>query len=211
VIYPSGKRIDPGNIVPADITDTDLAHVLGRLQRWGGCTKTPITVAEHLIYCQNLANRLRHAVPGLRTNAEWAEFMVHLLLHDAHEVYIMEIRRPLQKYCKPLLALAPAVDAAIYQHFETTLPEWLPLPVPSTVMRTAIHWVDEVALVQEGIDFMPKEFAETYYPKGHPVADGLPICFHSLRGGGRRWLELLQAALLDYAAISVLDKPEDTR
>jgi len=161
---PSGRWIDLNNIKPTDICLEDIAHCLAGIIRWGGCTTRWETDEDHCLFCEallvyavkvlndtrsrkaksldacaNLLN-LTHLSPRLR---------LLIVLHDAHEAYLGDIRRPtaVALGIEEVIAAAKArVDTAIYVH--------LHLAPPTEAEREIIHYIDDWALKLEALWYM---------------------------------------------------------
>jgi hypothetical protein len=77
----TGKFVDPLALLPGDICIQDIAHHLACINRFGGASRFPITVAQHSVYVARLCP---------------APYGLHGLLHDASEAYLGDIPRPLK-------------------------------------------------------------------------------------------------------------------
>lgn len=78
----SGKRINLFNIQRQDICIEDIAHALALVNRFGGHTKEPISVAQHSYFVSQLCAPV-HALQGL--------------LHDAAEAYVGDMTKWLKE------------------------------------------------------------------------------------------------------------------
>ena len=76
----SGRLVNPLDLRVEDIDIEDIAHALANLNRFGGHTKFPISVATHSIHVSMLCPD--HPLDGL--------------LHDAAEAYLVDIPRDLK-------------------------------------------------------------------------------------------------------------------
>lgn len=77
----SGKYINVFDPNPDDIIIEDIAHALSNQCRFGGHIRRFYSVAQHSIFCSDLAS------PRLRLQA---------LLHDASEAYLIDIPSPIK-------------------------------------------------------------------------------------------------------------------
>lgn len=77
----SGMYINVFDPNPEDIIIEDIAHALSNQCRFGGHVKRFYSVAQHCVFCSDLAS------PRLRLQA---------LLHDASEAYLVDIPSPIK-------------------------------------------------------------------------------------------------------------------
>lgn len=77
---------------PSLITPRAIAHGLARINRWGGATELPLTVAQHSLLALEIFRKLN---PGL------AHLGIYALLHDAHEYLIGAIIDPVMRALTP--------------------------------------------------------------------------------------------------------------
>lgn len=83
----SGLKFHPQDPDPDNIRLYDIAHQLALVNRFGGATKYPYSVAQHTLLCAALAKRLH---PGDHEMYRWA------LLHDASEYVLGDMVRPVK-------------------------------------------------------------------------------------------------------------------
>ncbi len=81
-----GGRFWPMDPREEDIRASDILHNLAQVNRFGGSTDAPISVAQHSVQCAMLAWRA-----GYNYETQYA-----LLMHDAAEAYIGDMQRPLK-------------------------------------------------------------------------------------------------------------------
>lgn len=86
----------------------EIATALSRLARFNGWGPRFYSVAEHSILCDEIARA--DGVPALYRRA--------VLMHDAAEVYIGDVIRPLKRLVPELQAIEDAVFAAIVERFD---------------------------------------------------------------------------------------------
>lgn len=101
----SGKHLNPLNIRPEDVCVEDVAHQLSLINRFNGCTKRPITVAQHVVYVSRLLEG---------TGLEWQG-----LHHDDGEAYCGDVTKWL-KMSEAMRGFREAEDRAqcsAYEHF----------------------------------------------------------------------------------------------
>lgn len=80
----SGRQVDPLNLKPGDVSIEDIAHGLSLINRFNGQTRFPYSVARHSV---NVSVRLEGSV----------ELKLLGLLHDAAEVYLGDVIRPIKQ------------------------------------------------------------------------------------------------------------------
>jgi 5'-deoxynucleotidase YfbR-like HD superfamily hydrolase len=77
----SGKYLDVFDPNPDDIVIEDIAHALSNQCRFGGHIKRFYSVAQHSVFCSDLAS------PKMRLQA---------LMHDASEAFLVDIPSPIK-------------------------------------------------------------------------------------------------------------------
>jgi hypothetical protein len=77
----TGQTIDPTGVTEGQICIEDIAHALALINRLGGHTQIPISVAQHSVFVSTLCSR-RESLCGL--------------LHDASEAYLGDVVSPLK-------------------------------------------------------------------------------------------------------------------
>ena len=105
----SGRVVDLRMPEACSIDAIDIAYALARIPRFGGWLRKRYSVARHSVLVTTLAKSLLgdhyfDLVDGL-VSAEYQSadcprkdvFLAHCLLHDAHEAFIGDLSRPLQK------------------------------------------------------------------------------------------------------------------
>ena len=117
----------------------DIIHHLSLLNRWSGATKTPFSVLEHSLYCDDLVIAYSRGNNKMRLLA---------LLHDAHEMVLTDIPSPLKELFKPFISkLIYDLDMVIYQKFC--------IQPPNEEEKAYIHDIDRKAMLGEAKAFMP--------------------------------------------------------
>lgn len=120
-----------------------LAKQLSQINRFNGATSWPYSVAQHSVWCSE----------RLDVDAEWA---LAALFHDAHEVIVSDIARPVKSEIKDRLPvghddvlrkIADEADQRILPAFGI---KW---PLPPQVKAVVAH-VDDVALATEKRDLL---------------------------------------------------------
>lgn len=81
----SGKKLELAMAEPEDFVIEDIAHALSLVNRFGGHTPLPYSVAAHSILCARVAHE-RDVDP------------LTMLLHDASEAYIGDLPRYVKEY-----------------------------------------------------------------------------------------------------------------
>jgi 5'-deoxynucleotidase YfbR-like HD superfamily hydrolase len=78
----TGRKFFPLDASPRQVYIEDIAHALALVNRYGGHTREPYSVAQHSVYVS------LHCDP---VDALWG------LLHDASEAYIGDVVRPIKR------------------------------------------------------------------------------------------------------------------
>lgn len=78
----TGKVFYPLDPRPEDIDIRDIAHALALVNRFGGHSRVPLSVAQHSVIVSQFVPK-EHALAGL--------------LHDAAEAYLGDVPRPLKR------------------------------------------------------------------------------------------------------------------
>lgn len=81
----SGRLVNPWSLKLSDIAIEDIAHALSQINRYGGHTRVPYSVAQHSVILAQEAK--------LRWGSHEA---LYLLLHDAEETYLNDVPRPVK-------------------------------------------------------------------------------------------------------------------
>lgn len=90
----SGRKVDPLNIKPDDISIYDIAHALSLKCRYTGHCPWFYSVAQHSVLVA------QHCVTGLAHDRLWA------LLHDSAEAYLADLARPVKLALRDMSVLA---------------------------------------------------------------------------------------------------------
>lgn len=96
----SGQRFYPLNPQASAVNLDDIAHHLSFVNRYGGATIYPYSVAQHTLLCVALARSL---FPGNASLRRWA------MLHDAPEYVLGDVVRPV----KTLLSQYDVLEARL--------------------------------------------------------------------------------------------------
>ena len=103
----TGKRFDPMQMTPEEVSLRDIAHALSLLCRGGGHMKYFYTVGLHSLNCA-----LEAASRG------WSNRQVlACLLHDASEAYLSDIIRPVKVHLSNYLEIEDQIMQTILTHF----------------------------------------------------------------------------------------------
>ena len=142
--------IDLSNPKESDINVAFIAQVLSRIPRFNGLTGNygAYSVAQHCvigakaIYC---------------ATEDW-KLAFRFLLHDAHEAFLGDITRPVQKcfgsdFCRQLDSKKNKWDEVIYRKFGLTP------PAPSD-KEDPIHVMDDLMLAYEFQKFFPQHLKQ---------------------------------------------------
>jgi hypothetical protein len=128
----SGRRVDPLNAKPEDISIYEIAHSLSRTCRYNGHVGKFLSVARHSLWVS----------ARLQTWGHDATMQLWGLLHDASEAYLGDMVKPL-KHDPSMVKFVEAEDAleaVIAQAFN------LPFPMPAEVKEADRFVTVEVEL-----------------------------------------------------------------
>lgn len=125
IITHSGRPFWPLDPRPEDVCIRDIAHALSQINRFGGHSRFPYSVAQHSYLCS------LHAPDGYELEA---------LLHDATEAYCSDVVRPLKEALPAYRDIergiwANAIAPAFGLNYEISAP---------------VHQIDTQMLVTEG-------------------------------------------------------------
>lgn len=98
-----GHEFDLMDPQGADVDIQDIAHALSRIQRWGGHTIQPHSVAIHSIHCQEIAKSWGFG----------ADYQMWALMHDGAEAYIGDIVHPFKRNLATVLDAEIKIETAI--------------------------------------------------------------------------------------------------
>jgi len=149
----NAERNDP-DALRFEMSVADLARQLSQINRFNGATRLPYSVAQHSVWVSLM----------LDLDAEWA---LYGLLHDAHEVIVSDIARPVKLEMRErgasaaLDALVKEADARIFGAFG------LAYPLPPRIAAIVGH-ADDVALATERRDLMAGTAPWSHLPAAHP-------------------------------------------
>tara|TARA_R110002110_G_scaffold64634_3_gene178559 strand:+ start:3375 stop:3932 length:558 start_codon:yes stop_codon:yes gene_type:complete len=163
----TGRRVHFLDPKPSEISLADIAGHLAKINRFGGATREPYSVAQHSV-------EVAMIVP-----APWRGYA---LLHDAHEAYIGDRLTPIKRAMAalhprgvdPFTILEDQFDRAIHQHFG------LPWPLPPEA-AAAVKQADLIMLATERRDLLNEHLD---WQIDLPLA--LP---HKLRGENWQYVE----------------------
>lgn len=103
----TGKRFDPMQMTPEEVSLRDIAHALSLLCRGGGHMKYFYTVGLHSLNCAREA-----------ASRGWSDRLVlACLLHDASEAYLSDIIRPVKVHLSNYLEIEEQIMQTILTHF----------------------------------------------------------------------------------------------
>lgn len=107
---PSGMYVDLAKPYDSMINVEDVATLLSRIPRWGGCSDHNYTVAEHSVHVLRLAHDVYTGIRGREA--------LGFLLHDAHEAYLGDVVRPLKEILPDYQALEARWAGAVRKRFD---------------------------------------------------------------------------------------------
>lgn len=130
----SGIYINVFNPNPDHIIIEDIAHALSFLPRFGGHLPHFYSVAQHSIWCMELANKIDpiHSLAAL--------------LHDASEAYLLDIPTPIKSRLPEYKIAEDNLMKIISNKFGFVYP-----------LHTAVKFIDKEALKHEWDTYMIKK------------------------------------------------------
>ena len=141
--------IDLLNPKESDVVLEMIAQSLSRTPRFNGLTGDDgsYSVAQHCVI----------GARALCEETKDKKLALRFLLHDAHEAFVGDITRPVQKcfgsdFSKQLEAITSKWDKVIYQKFG--------LKPPSSAEEKLIHEMDDLMLAYECRKFYPEHFKQ---------------------------------------------------
>lgn len=152
----SGRHFYPLDPRAGEVELSVIGHALGRVQRFGGHTTMPYSVATHSVLVMEIVRVLHDVGVDVARQA---------LLHDATEAYIGDMIRPLKKQLPAIEAIEARIWAAVAAKFE--------VPV---AMDPRVIEADNIALHMEKMVLLHPEAREADW--GLPdIPDRLHQCF----------------------------------
>jgi uncharacterized protein len=128
----TGRLFDVVNPRPEEIEIEEIAHALSQINRFGGHTKFPYSVAQHSGLCAAVCEHIHPGKP---------ELALACLLHDAAEAYCGDVIRPIKRLiASAYRPLENRIQAAIWQRFELQV-DWQ--------MEAAIKAIDDSVVMEE--------------------------------------------------------------
>lgn len=154
----TGKKIDPFALMDSDICIEDIAHGLACINRFGGMSPVPHSVAQHSVYVKRLLDNTPYSLQGL--------------LHDASEAYLGDVTRGLKKthIFEQYRTLEDDVQQFIFKRFH----------VNSTEGDVIVEKADYLMLRYE----IQRSFSHVTLPESYPP---LPALEESLIVGWNPW------------------------
>jgi uncharacterized protein len=134
----SGKRFHPMDPDPEQLTLGDIAHHLAMVNRFGGATIYPYSVAQHTLLCFAL---VRNIFPGRVNLRRWA------LLHDAPEYVLGDMVRPVKGLLPSYAEMEDRLMAVIAKRFSLD-------PLKNTDAAD-LKYIDNLACVIERKQLLP--------------------------------------------------------
>ena len=136
----SGNLIDIRNLKPEDININDIATSLSNTCMAGGHVKKYYSNAQHSIMVSYQVQHMQSLDKG-----DLLREQLRGLLHDAAEIYTMDIRTPMKRMpeIQGLMALEKRIEAVIAERFGL-----------GTLCSPAVKEADQYVRAQEMRDFM---------------------------------------------------------
>ena len=139
----------PGALTPAGrpVRIDDIAHQLAIINRFHGATKRPYSVAEHSLFCSEIAQR-----HGARPITQLAA-----LLHDAHEIYTNDLSSPAKRAVnfRSIAGGGTQAWSVFEREHERVVQDHFGLLTVSRSMHPLLRQIDLQALATERRDLMP--------------------------------------------------------
>lgn len=138
----TGQKFYPLDPRPEDVNIIDIAHALSLMNRYGGHSEFPYSVAQHSVNCSLFVEK---------------GFELEALLHDATEAYISDIVRPAKNSMPEYKAIEDNIwKKAIAPKFN----------LPQEISKE-VHLVDNKMLVTEAPQLLagPPWWTEKHWPK----------------------------------------------
>ncbi|MEC5321555.1 HD family hydrolase [Brenneria populi subsp. brevivirga] len=149
----TGKHFNYADPNLDSITLIDIAHHLSQINRFGGATHWPYSVAQHSIGASYL-------VP--------AEFALEALMHDAHEAYVTDMMSPLKALLPDYKAYEKRIEEMVRLKFD------LPLEISPEVKSA-----DLVMLATEKVALLPADTCKWPCLEGIAPSDRVIIPMNS--------------------------------
>lgn len=142
----SGRVVDLCNLHYSDVDPMDLAVHLSRINRFNGGTTRPWSVAEHSIAVADECEKRA-------SDRDKLQARLYGLLHDAHEAYIGDLTRTLQRLLsaeanQQIEKIKANIDVAILTRFS------LPYGFPERFCKT-LQAVDDCVAKTEALELLP--------------------------------------------------------
>lgn len=171
----TGHKVDPFHPDSSQIHPDDLFHALTQINRFGGHTKIPYTVAEHSLLVMAI----------LKVQGHDETVQLQGLMHDAAEAYMGDVPTPI-KVMWP--EYSQAEGRLLHVIFDKMgIPWW------TDEQRRVVHDADQMALHVEARVLMPLKVWKV------PEVDfELILQAHMAKGklGMRYWYEMLHAVCI---------------
>lgn len=141
-----------GNIINYDELDVnaidleDICNALTNINRFGGHSVRPYSVAEHTMLCLRIAKELGYS--------EREQFLT--LIHDFTEAYVVDLPTPLKNLLPEFQHYEKLVEFAIYERFG--------IQPPTEEEHKAVKVVDLTALVIEMRDLTKHTYEDFVTP-----------------------------------------------
>ena len=160
ILTATGAQVDLELMAADSLSLLDVAHALALVNRFGGHTSRPYSVAEHSVHVSSIMERdlgIRHPAALLAG-----------LMHDAHEAYVGDIATPMKQILGPRWHGMEHRAAQRVQHRFGVL-------AASVGWRADIKRADLIAQATERRDLMPAAGPDWPSLRGVPCAEGLKL------------------------------------
>ena len=135
----SGKKLNPFNPNPDDITIGDIAHSLSMMCRFNGHCSRFYSVAEHSILVSQVVKIVSR------------EAAMYGLMHDAAEAYLSDIPKPIKRRLPEAMEIENVLLNAILAKFKITVTQDIIQEVEKADLR--MLETERIALIHDSIQF----------------------------------------------------------
>lgn len=102
------KKFDFNRLNVEDISIDDYAFALAKINRFTGWTKFPYSVSQHSVLLSKYCPK---------------EIAYECLLHDAHEIFINDLSKPVKDFTKDFRMLENRIEKKVHEQFNLHIPD----------------------------------------------------------------------------------------